>query len=162
MKTIKLQRGPLLCWDIYSGYLAQQAKNFNRQLELDFLKSLKRQYNLLLDFDLLLENRDFDALVLTNANQEICWVNKGFTKMTGYSTKYAVGKKPNFLQGEATSKTKVDNIRMHIKRGITVKENVINYRKNGEAYHCEIHILPLKDQHQNITHLLALENVVNN
>ncbi len=160
MKTSKLQRGPLLCWDIYATYLVQQAKNFNRQLELDILKSFKYEYRWEVDFDVLIENKNYDALVLTNANQEICWVNKGFRKMTGYSESFAKGKTPNFLQGEATSKIKINRIREHIKRGVEVKECVVNYRKNGEIYNCEIHILPLKDRHQKITHLLALENVV--
>ncbi len=160
MKTFKLKRGPLLSWDIYATYLAEQAINFNKELEISVLKNFEDQFNWLIDTESLLKHRDYDALVLTNYNQEIQWVNKGFTRMTGYPAKFAKGRMPKFLQGEATSKAGVRNIKSHLKRGVEVKETLVNYRKNGDTYNCEIHILPLKDKNETITHLLAMEKVV--
>ena len=46
---------------------------------------------------------DYEALVLTKANQSIVWVSDGFKDMTGYSKTFAIGKRPKFLQGEETS-----------------------------------------------------------
>ena len=45
-------------------------------------------------------NYDYDALVLSDKAHKIIWVSDGFKDMTGYTKKFAVGKKPSFLQGE--------------------------------------------------------------
>ncbi|WP_299547729.1 PAS domain-containing protein [Seonamhaeicola sp.] len=156
----KIQSAPLLCWDIYGMYLFHQSKNFNKQVEIEILNGYKRKFEWLLDLDTILTKYDFEALVLTDANQKIEWVNKGFTKMTGYPANYAKGKKPNFLQGEATSEKSLDRIRKKLKEGKEFKETLVNYRKNRAPYNCAIHIFPLKDTTNTIRHLLALENQI--
>ena len=50
-----------------------------------------------------INQEDYDALVLTDTSQNILWVNDGFKNMTGYTKKFAIGKRPSFLQGEKTS-----------------------------------------------------------
>ncbi len=153
-------QGPLKCWDIYSMHLAQQAINFDKEKEIEILKTYQAKFDWFFDVEDLLTNNKFEALVLTDLEQEIQWVNKGFTKMTGYSFKYAKGKKPNFLQGENTSPETLNNIRNYLKRGVHFKESIVNYRKNGEMYHCSIEVYPLKNSNDITTHLLALEKEV--
>ncbi len=160
MKTTATLRAPLLCWDIYGMFLSEQAKNFNKQTEIAFLKDCKAQFGWTKDVEELLTKNKFEALVLTDANQDIKWVNKGFSKMTGYPAKYAVGKKPNFLQGEKSSSKTRKSIRTQLQSGIHFTEEIINYKKDGEPYKCEITIYPLKNDSNKITHLLALENAL--
>lgn len=152
--------GPIKCWDIYSMYLAEQAINFNRQTEIEMLKQFKKTFNWTFDIETVLTDHVYEALILTNFTQEIQWVNKRFTKMTGYSTKFAKGKNPNFLQGKNTSPQALNNIRGYLKKGIHFKETIDNYRKNGEIYHCNIEVYPLKDANKIITHFLALEHEI--
>ncbi|TGV04656.1 PAS domain-containing protein [Flavivirga rizhaonensis] len=159
-KKSQTLQGPLKCWDIYSMHLAKQATNFNKQIEIETLKIFKNKFNWFLDIEALITNNQFEALVLTNFEQEIQWVNKGFTKMTGYSFKYTIGKTPNFLQGKNTSPTTLNNMRNYLKRGTHFKESIVNYRKNGEMYNCSIEVYPLRDGNNTITHLLALEKEV--
>ncbi|NMH85904.1 PAS domain-containing protein [Flavivirga algicola] len=156
----KTLQGPLKCWDIYAMYLAEQAANFEKQNDLEVLKTYKTKFDWFFDVEEILNNNEFEALVLTDFKQEIKWVNKGFTKMTGYSFKDALGRKPNFLQGENTSLRTLNNIRNYLKREVHFKESIINYRKNGEMYHCSIEVYPLKDNNDITTHLLALENEI--
>ncbi len=156
----KLSQVPLLCWDIYSMYLIEQARQFKKQSEIDILKEYQKKFNWFFDLDEILNNNQFEVLILTNLKQEIQWVNKGFSKMTGYPANYAIGKTPHFLQGEATSTSTLKNIRQNLKSGIQFKDTVINYRKNGEIYNCDIEIYPIKDSHSSTMHFLALENEI--
>nr|WP_297786030.1 PAS domain-containing protein [uncultured Allomuricauda sp.] len=105
----------------------------------------------------ILKQENYDALVVTSWDQNIVWVNQGFTEMTGYNKKYALGKKPNFLQGADTS----NRIKKQIKEGLQNNHrynvSIVNYRKNGETYRCQIKILPLSDSKQELSHFIALE-----
>ena len=160
MKRTTALRAPLLCWDIYGMYLSEQAKNFNKQTEIAFLNDCKEKFGWTLDIEELLIENKFEALILTDANQDIKWVNKGFSVMTGYPAKFAVGKKPNFLQGEKSSPETRKAMRTQIKSGQHFREEIINYKKDGKPYKCEIAIYPLKDESNKTTHLLALENAL--
>ncbi len=161
MKTKeRLLRGPLLCWDIYAMHLTEQAISFNRETELDVLKHFQKKFKWSLNIEKIFVEKDFEALVLTDNTQHIQWVNKGFTKMTGYPANYAKGKKPNFLQGKGSSEQTKKRIRKKLDSGKQFKAQIVNYRKNGTPYNCEIEIYPLKDNDNNTTHLLAFERAV--
>lgn len=161
MKTKeRFSRGPLLCWDIYAMHLTAQATNFNREAELDILKAFKEKFNWLLDIEKIFTNKDFEALILTDNNQHIQWVNKGFTKMTGYPANYVKGKKPNFLQGEGSSEQTKRSIRKNLNSGKQFKEQIINYKKDGTPYNCEIEIFPIKDNNNKTIHHLAIEKKI--
>ena len=80
--------------------------------------------------------------------------------MTGYPVNFTKGKSPKFLQGEKTSKETLNRIRENIKNQFQFKETIINYKKNGEMYLCEIEVFPLKNKEGKLSHLLALEKEV--
>jgi PAS domain S-box-containing protein len=160
MKTTVTLRAPLLCWDIYGMYLSEQAKTFNKQIEIAFLKDCKERFGWTVNIEALLTENKFEALVLTDANQDIKWVNKGFSKMTGYPAKFAIGKKPSFLQGEKSSTETRKSIKTQLKLGNHFREEIINYKKDGTPYKCEISVYQLKDHSEKTTHFLALENTL--
>ncbi len=156
----KILRPPLKCWDIYSMHLLQQAQHFNKQAEISILEEFKKKYGWSIDVEKTLKDNNFDAIVLTDFNQDIYWVNKGFTKMTGYPANYAKGKKPNFLQGKSSSESKRKSFREHLKKGHRFKEEILNYKKDGKPYNCEIDVYVLHDSNNTISHYLALEKEV--
>ncbi|UNY98829.1 PAS domain-containing protein [Zhouia spongiae] len=158
MTSIKSSGAPLVCWDIYGSFLQEQATHTGKKSDLELLAELKQKHHWDIDFHALLKNSFYDALVLTNLNQEIIWASKGFKKMTGYSIKSIVGKKPKFLQGKETSPDTLSFIRQNIQQGNAFSTQLINYRKNGETYLCEINIAPIKNKQNQITHFIALEN----
>jgi PAS domain S-box-containing protein len=98
------------------------------------------------------------AIVVTDAKQVIRFASKGFEAMTGYSTEYAKGKKPKFLQGKATENAARDTIRTHIEKKIPVEAIVTNYRKSGEPYLCQIKIFPMFNKSHELVNFIALEN----
>ncbi|WP_452599521.1 PAS domain-containing protein [Pontimicrobium sp. MEBiC01747] len=156
----KTLRGPLKSWDIYTQAIDKQAEAFIRNTEIAVLNEFKERYHWNLNIEETLNNTTFEAIILTNIAQEIEWVNKGFISMTGYPVNYAKGKKPSFLQGQDSSKEVLKKIRTHIAEELHIKERIINYRKNGEKYICDIEIFPVKDVNGKLAHLLALEKEV--
>ena len=105
----------------------------------------------------LIKTEDYDALVITDLNQAIVWVNEGFTEMTGYHKKYALGKRPSFLQGAETSKMIKRQIKEQLVSHNCYKGAIVNYRKNGQAYRCQINIFPIYGSKGDPTHFIALE-----
>ncbi|WP_231367643.1 PAS domain-containing protein [Gillisia sp. JM1] len=106
----------------------------------------------------IFKNRDFDALIITNIDQKILWVNDGFTQMTGYSKKLALNKTPNFLQGINTSITIKNKIRNKLNNLKPFTEIITNYRKDNSSYECEVKIIPMYVE--NVTHFLAIEKQI--
>jgi len=156
----KTLRGPLKSWDIFTQTIDRQAETFIRNTEIAVLNEFKERYHWNFNIEEALNNTTFEAIILTNLEQEIQWVNKGFIGMTGYPVNFAKGKKPKFLQGLDSSKEVLKNIRNHIEQEQYIKERVTNYRKNGEKYICDIEIFPIRDENDKLSHLLALEKEI--
>lgn len=160
-KTHPLQnhRGPLLSWEYFLESYQESLSKVKRSRDLLEIGTLFKKYHLENDLEQLLVE-DYEALVLTDSNLVIQWVNQGFTEMTGYSGKHALGKTPKFLQGANTSNEARKHIRKKIIANKPFRYSIINYRKSGEEYTCEIFIHPLHTLSGNTSHFLALEREV--
>ena len=97
------------------------------------------------------------AIVLTDAQRRILWVNDAFTRMTGYSLEEIFFQKPSVLQGKDTEADRVEEMRFCLENGLAFKSELTNYRKEGEAYKCRLVVQPIRDEHNNITHFIAFE-----
>lgn len=146
---------PLMCWDIASG----GANKKPAAAEVQHLQKLAARYHWTIDFEPILVKK-FDALIVTDSDQKIIWASQGFKTMTGYSPTYALHKKPSFLQGKKTSQKTRNEIREVIKKGEAVEATIINYRKDGSEYLCQIEIIPLFSKSLLPSHFLAIEKIV--
>lgn len=72
--------------------------------------------------------------------------NTGFSRLTGYSEDEVVGQSPGMLQGEDTDSDPKAHIRKAIDRRKGGSTTLINYRKNGTAYDCELTISPIRNE----------------
>lgn len=98
------------------------------------------------------------AVILTDASRRILWVNEDFTTITGYTLTEVIGKKPgSILQGPGTDREVIARIRKGLENQVPIKEEILNYRKNGEAYCCKLVIHPVFDQQQELTNFIAFE-----
>lgn len=98
------------------------------------------------------------AVIVTDANRRIQWVNDGFLQITGYSFQEVLGRKPgDLLQGPLSEPEVVKRIRRGLDGHIPLVEEITNYRKNGEAYICRLVIHPIFDQEHNLTNFIAIE-----
>lgn len=150
---------PLMSWDIISLEFKKSVDQIKIDAEMDQLILHGQKYEWEVDLQLILA-KPYEALVLTDKWQKIQWTNRGFYEMTGYSSSFAKGKNPKFLQGKNTSKETGARIRDHIQAGRPFKEVVINYKKDAREYYCELQVFPIKNKSQTITHFLALEREV--
>ena len=104
--------------------------------------------------------KDTTALVITDSQQRITWVNSNFTRMTKYPVTEVLGRRPSFLQGPETDPHEKVRIRQRLTEQQTYTGTLLNYRKSGEPYLCRVRILPLFNTHQELVHFVAVENEV--
>lgn len=149
---------PLMSWDIFSVNYFKTIENFKIESDIKSVKAFAKKGKWKNEIDAIFENQDFEALIITDADQNILWVNDGFTTMTGYSKKYALNKKPHFLQGTNTSVASRKNIRTKLSQLEPFTEIITNYRKDNSPYECEVKIIPMYNE--SVTHFLAIERKV--
>ena len=149
---------PLLCWEFYYPAYQKRMREIEINADLRALHKYSNKFNWRIDLDKMLNAFPYDALILTDKTKNILWVNNGFTEMTGYPKSQAINRDPGFLQGEKTSKAVILKIRDKIQQTKPFKTEIINYRKDGSIYNCEIRFFPLIGE--NSLHFLALERVV--
>ncbi len=99
-----------------------------------------------------------NAVIITNPEGEIVWVNEGFTKITEFELEEAMGRKPgDFLQGEETSLAVVKYMRKKLKQAVPFQCDIINYSKSGRKYWLRIQCQPQFDESGNLKYFFAIE-----
>ncbi|ALI99911.1 two-component regulator propeller domain-containing protein [Rufibacter tibetensis] len=103
-----------------------------------------------------------DAVIITDAQVDafgpkILYVNKAFTKMTGYPKEEAIGQSPRFLQGPNSDREELDRMKAALLLGEPCEIDVVNYRKNGEEFIVNMNVSPVTDQKGNLTHFISIE-----
>ncbi len=149
---------PLLSWDFYMDFFHRNLRQAEKQSEIEKINGLAKKFNWKNNIDEIINEHEYEAIVITDNTQKIIWVNNGFTDMTGYSKNFAINKRPSFLQGEETSKKTKAEIREKIQSHKPFKQVIINYKKDKTPYKCEVKIIPLFGN--GTTHYLALEKEV--
>lgn len=83
----------------------------------------------------LIAKQTINAVVITDAEQRITWVNDAFTTITGYRAEEVMGRIPgHFLQGEETDPAVVAYLNEKIKNKQPFDCKLINYTKSGRKY----------------------------
>jgi PAS domain S-box-containing protein len=108
----------------------------------------------------LVASKTDNLVIITDANENIEWVNEGFVKRTGYSLNEVVGKTPRILQGIETQRPALDQIRLSIKAGESITQEVLNYTKDGTKLWLKININPVYDESNKIIRFVAVETDV--
>lgn len=81
----------------------------------------------------LIGDKTVNAIVLSDSEGNIEWVNKGFTNTFGYSPEEVLGKRPGLLlRGQDSDPAVVEKINTAIQEKKNYDVEIINYRKNGE------------------------------
>ena len=86
-----------------------------------------------------------DSVTITDPEGKIEWANEAFTRITGYTLAEAKGRFPgHLLQGPATDKATREMMRERLRTQTGFQTELVNYRKSGEAYLCELEVQPLR------------------
>lgn len=88
---------------------------------------------------------------------KIVFVNPAFSRMTGYAFEEIVGRTPRLLQGPGTCRETLDRVARAVRRREPVRAELLNYRKDGEAYWVELNIVPLRGPAGRVTHFASIE-----
>jgi PAS domain S-box-containing protein len=104
-------------------------------------------------------NEHEKAVVITNKDEIVEYVNEPFLHIIGYRHRDVVGRKLTFLRGKLTTRETIDFMRQKLNEKVDFDVNIVNYRKNGEAYICHITIIPVFNDNE-LTHFIAYEEDV--
>ncbi len=107
----------------------------------------------------LVASRTDNAVIITDAEGRIEWVNEGFTRISGYSPEEALGRKPGLLlQGPESDPVTIAMMRERISAGIGFQCELVNYGKSGRKYWAAIEVQPIRDESGQLTNFMAVES----
>lgn len=127
----------------------------------DITESKEREQQLKL-FESVIINTN-DAVLITEAEPfdepgpKILYVNKAFTKMTGYTAEEVIGKTPRILQGPKSDKKELERLSRALRNWKACEITTINYKKNGEEFWINFSVTPVADEKGWFTHWIAIE-----
>ncbi len=145
---LKLQPLPLLSWEFRKDSFSDVFMFKNIQLrwtnKIDYLSQSQK------------ENRE---LIITDKNFKIVFASANISRISGYQREEILGKSPVIFQGKATSKETRQKIKTAVTNLKPFKEVILNYRKNGDSYWCEIEAHPMFDKNGQFQNYIALERI---
>lgn len=96
-----------------------------------------------------------DAVVITNRDGIIEYVNTAFEAITGYAKEEAVGKTPGIVRSDRHDADFYRRLWKTIRRGEVFHDTFINRKKDGSLFYEEKTITPLTDAQGNVTHFVS-------
>ena len=145
---LKIKSLPLLSWGQFSS--ASIERNAFESIQ----KNWKNKENVHEIFTML--HRE---VVITNTRFEIVFATEGVYQMNGYHPSELIGKSPRMFQGELTSQSVKDKIKRAMSQKIPFKEVVLNYKKDGSTYFCEIEAFPKFNKRGTFLNYIAFERI---
>ncbi|MEM6414230.1 MAG: EAL domain-containing protein [Pseudomonadota bacterium] len=102
-----------------------------------------------------------DAIIVTDSQGRIVWVNAAFEQLTEYPLIEAIGCKPgDLLQGENTDRRAINKIGKALKNAAPVRVEIENYSKSGRQYLVELQINPVFDEENKLKNFIAVQRDV--
>jgi len=98
-----------------------------------------------------------DAVVITDRDGRIEWVNPAFTRLTGYEPAEALGHNPRFLKSGAQPREFYETLWATLLEGRVWCGELSNRRKDGSLYTEEMTITPILDEAGDIAHFAAIK-----
>ncbi len=104
-----------------------------------------------------------DVILLTEAEPidepgpRIVYVNQAFQRMTGYAPEDVIGKTPRILQGPRSDRSALRRIHAALGNWQPVREELINYRKDGSEFWVDMSIFPIANEKGWYTHWMAIQ-----
>jgi len=103
-----------------------------------------------------------NSILITDSNGNILWVNRAFTKLTGYKLDEVIDKKPNILKSGKINQETYKNLWDTITTGNVWKGTLINKKKNGSFYEDKQKITPIFNSKGEILYFIASKEDITN
>lgn len=135
--------------------LARLFPAVNRELREARQRQERRQADQVLRKLSLVVKQATDSVFITDPGGCIEYVNPAFVELTGYSADEVKDSTPAILSSGAHNNVFYQRLWQTISGGEVFKGTLINRRKNGELFHEEKVITPLKDKLGHVTHFVS-------
>lgn len=97
------------------------------------------------------------AIFITTSNGIIQYVNPAFTRLSGYASTEAAGRKPSILNSGEHDEAFYQNLWQTVTSGRVWNGQITNRRRDGQLYVCEQSISPVKNAKGQITHFVSVQ-----
>ncbi|EIC31619.1 EAL domain-containing protein [Methylomicrobium album] len=97
-----------------------------------------------------------EAIVITDAGNQIISINPAFTEITGYEKAEVVGKNPSILSSKRQSSQFYESLWQSIKDTGKWQGEIFNKRKDGSVYPEWLSISTLKDESGKVLHYIGI------
>ncbi len=101
-----------------------------------------------------------NAIVITDREGMILWINDAFTRLTGYSREESIGSNTRMLKSGVQDQSFYKNLWDTIFSGKVWRDELVNRRKNGDHYSEEMTITPVCDERGAIRRFVAIKQDV--
>lgn len=107
-----------------------------------------------------------DSVLIAKANVnndlglQIIYANEAFAQMTGYQKEELVGLNVRMLSGPESDQAELEKLSTALDKGESYKGEIINYKKDGQAFWNNKTISPVRDHTDKITHWISIERDV--
>lgn len=147
-QSLKICQTPLISWDIFSMQFLDE-KMFN---------SIQNSWAVREDFHQIV-NHDKRVIIITDKHFKIIYASSNMTEMNGYVPYEVLNQSPKLFQGKLTSQETTLRISEAIQELKPFKEVVLNYRKDGSVYNCEIEACPKFSKKGEFLNYVAIEKI---
>ena len=96
------------------------------------------------------------AVFITDGNGRITWVNKAFTRLSGYPAGEVYGQTPSLFKSDKHDTSFYQSIWQTILSGEVWCGEIVNRRKDGGLYTVQQTITPLRDIQGKVVHFVAI------
>ena len=96
-----------------------------------------------------------DAILITNSDGIIEYVNPAFETLTGYSQQEVIGKTPAILKSGQQAPALYRELWAAIRSGNVYRSVLVNRKKNGDVYYVDETISPIQDTEGRVTHFVS-------
>ena len=106
----------------------------------------------------LVAHNTTNSVMITDEDENITWVNEGFTRITGYTLEEIRGKKIGYsLEGPEMDVANQQRIRHALDNKLPFNEEFISYQKNGTSIWLRVDCQPLFDEKGKHLGFMAIE-----
>ena len=138
----------------YSGRLVAKLEERNTELEAQTEVLLQNERQLMLQATAL--EMAANAIVISDREGKILWVNPAFTRLSGYSPKETIGQTPRLLKSGKHGPAYYQKLWETILSGRTWHGEFVNRRKDGTLFHGEQTVTPVYAEPGKITHFIGI------
>lgn len=144
--------GSILNVDVTGNYITLNGEEFSFSFVQDITERKKT------DAELRIAATAFESqegMIITDANSNILKINHSFTRITGFTSEEAVGRKMNLLKSGIHDDSFYREMWHSIQSTGSWQGEIWNRRKNGEIYPEWLTITAVKDLHGVVTHYVG-------